>query len=98
VAGKLIYSNNLGKEITFILNKDCIKAGRTKESDLSFYYDLEVSSNHAMIIRKEGKYFIEDLKSTNGTYINGLRIYDKYELNNNDEIMIGKIKITFSSV
>jgi len=47
-----------------------------------------VSRSHCRIILKDGKYFIEDLKSKNGTYINGRKINSIQELNNNDTIAL----------
>ncbi len=60
------------KEYTF---KDIsfIKCGRAIENDIVIP-DQTVSSNHFKIYFDEGNYFIEDLNSTNGTYLNGNRI------------------------
>ena len=51
--------------------------------------DPHVSGNHAKIIVRNDLLFIEDLNSTNGTFLNGNKINGKAKLSNKDEIMIG---------
>jgi pSer/pThr/pTyr-binding forkhead associated (FHA) protein len=51
--------------------------------------DQHVSGNHAKIIVRNDSLFIEDLNSTNGTYLNGNKINGKAKLTNRDEIKIG---------
>ncbi len=48
-----------------------------------------VSRHHARIIRDGGQYFVEDLGSSNGTFLNGERIQERYPLTDNDTIQIG---------
>lgn len=48
-----------------------------------------VSGNHAKIIVRNESLFIEDLNSTNGTYLNGKKLSSKTKLSNKDEIKIG---------
>ncbi len=47
-----------------------------------------VSKSHAEIISREGRYFLKDLGSTNGTFVNGMRVEKllNIEINNNDRI------------
>ncbi len=67
--------------------------GRANECD--FLIDgKEVSRKHARVYYKDGKFIIEDLKSTNGTFVNGKRI-DTIELRHGDEINIGNFTIIF---
>lgn len=53
-----------------------------------------VSRIHARIYFFNEEYYIEDLKSTNGTYVNTIKIV-KCILRNNDQIEIGEAKIIF---
>jgi FHA domain len=60
--------------------------------------EAKVSRRHARIARRTGQYFIEDLGSTNGTFINrGRRLLpgDRQLLNDGDEIIIGKTFLKF---
>lgn len=53
-----------------------------------------VSRKHARIFLRKEEYHIEDLHSTNGTYVNGIRVV-KCILRNNDQIELGGVKILF---
>jgi pSer/pThr/pTyr-binding forkhead associated (FHA) protein len=60
--------------------------------------EAKVSRRHARIIRENGQYFIEDLGSTNGTFINrGRRLLpgNRHPLNSGDEIIVGKTFLKF---
>jgi len=73
---------------TFEIDKDEIAIGRVKSNDIHIN-NLAVSKHHARIIKNQGNYLIEDLKSTNGTYLNTVRIISRY-LKDSDVINIGK--------
>lgn len=60
--------------------------------------DAKVSRRHARIVRNSGSYFIEDLGSTNGTYVNrGRRLLpgNAQLLNDGDEVIVGKTFLRF---
>lgn len=60
--------------------------------------DAKVSRRHARIIRSNGGYVIEDLGSTNGTYVNrGRRLLpgNSQSLNDGDEVIVGKTFLRF---
>ncbi|MFN2482113.1 MAG: FHA domain-containing protein [Pyrinomonadaceae bacterium] len=60
--------------------------------------EAKVSRRHARVTRRGAQYFIEDLGSTNGTFINrGRRLLpgDRQPLNDGDEIIIGKTFLRF---
>jgi hypothetical protein len=60
--------------------------------------EAKVSRRHARILAREGKYFVEDLGSTNGTYINrGKRLLPgtPQPLADGDEIIVGKTFLRF---
>ena len=77
------------------LTKDRTTLGRRPYNDIVID-NLAVSGEHAVIQIAEGEAILEDLNSTNGTYINGKAI-KKQPLQNNDSIEIGKYKIRFHS-
>jgi pSer/pThr/pTyr-binding forkhead associated (FHA) protein len=54
-----------------------------------------VSRQHAMIMLTRGSYFLQDLGSTNGTWLNGNRLlpYRAHELNPGDQIRLGQLKL-----
>ncbi|MHB8066142.1 MAG: FHA domain-containing protein, partial [Ruminiclostridium sp.] len=54
-----------------------------------------VSNYHAQIYFEDGRYMLEDLKSTNGTFINGVKV-DKKSLQPGDEIRISQTVLKVS--
>ncbi len=77
------------------LDKDLITIGRKPTNDVCID-NTAVSGNHARIIYEEGRFYIEDIESLNGTFVNKQRI-SKVELNDNDNIVIGKHTLAFIS-
>jgi pSer/pThr/pTyr-binding forkhead associated (FHA) protein len=73
---------------TIETDKEVITIGRNVKNDIQID-NLSVSKQHARIVKHQGKFFIEDMKSTNGTYLNEKKIA-KEKLANNDVITIGK--------
>ena len=62
--------------------------GRVEPAGLAIN-DSEVSRRHARLTCRDGRYFLEDLGSVNGTLLNGGSIAGEYALADGDEIMLG---------
>ena len=62
-----------------------------KEDNSIVLSEQHISGNHAKIAVRNNTLFIEDLNSTNGTYVNGTKISSKTKLANKDEIKIGNV-------
>jgi pSer/pThr/pTyr-binding forkhead associated (FHA) protein len=77
----------------FLIDKDVTTAGRHPESDI-FLDDVTVSRRHAEFVRRDGNFFVKDVGSLNGTYVNRQRV-EEAELATGDELQIGKFKLTF---
>jgi FHA domain/zinc-ribbon domain len=69
------------------------RIGRSPDCEI-FLDDVTVSRNHAVLVERDGKFFVEDQGSLNGTFVNRRRI-DNQELENGDELQIGKYRLTF---
>jgi serine phosphatase RsbU (regulator of sigma subunit) len=54
-----------------------------------------VSRNHAQILESHGTYYLEDLRSRNGTLLNGTRIQGRTEIKNSDEIRVCEVVLRF---
>jgi len=52
--------------------------------------DTYVSEYHARLFSRNGAWLVEDLGSTNGTYLNGQRITGSAELHAGDEVRVGQ--------
>ena len=73
--------------------ENVISIGRMEDNDV-VVDNLAVSRHHARLVREKDKYYLEDLSSHNGTFVNDERII-KCELNEGDNILIGKHILTF---
>ena len=72
-----------------------ITIGKKKEQVSLMLSDPSVSRIHCRIIEHEGEPALIDLGSTNGTYLNGIRLNKEeiLQIEKNDEILIGKVKL-----
>ncbi|MCK9444203.1 MAG: FHA domain-containing protein [Tissierellaceae bacterium] len=77
----------------YIIDGD-IKLGRQNNNDIVIK-DQYVSKEHFQIVEDEKEYYLEDLESVNGTYLNGDKLYDIVKLKDGDIIRIGKIEFLF---
>lgn len=71
------------------LNKDIVTLGRDITNDITIN-DPEVSRHHMRLTRGAGGYTVEDLGSTNGTFVNGQRLTGARPLRNGDMIGLGE--------
>lgn len=76
------------------LTKDLITIGRDPENDVAINHPT-VSKNHAEIVKEGGRVYLKDLGSTNGTFVNGIKI-KRHPLQELDRIVIGPLELHFS--
>ena len=77
----------------FPLEKDRLTVGRRPDSDI-FLDDVTVSRDHAILVRRNGEFYLDDCGSLNGTYVNRSRI-ESHRLANGDELQVGKYKLAY---
>lgn len=79
---------------SFELKSDETNIGRSPDNDIQIR-DKSVSRNHLKLIKKEDEYFIRDLKSTNGTFVDGEKINSgiEFEISEGIPIAVGKTEI-----
>lgn len=70
------------------------KLGRSSKNDIVIK-DNFVSKNHLLIEKENGRYYIRDLNSANGTFLNGQTLHEETELKNGDRIGVGFIQFLF---
>ena len=78
------------------LGEDEAIIGRSPQCDIQIPLE-NISRQHARIIFRNEEYEIEDMGSTNGVYVNGIKI-EKCVLRDHDQIDIGGVKIIFNEV
>jgi FHA domain/zinc-ribbon domain len=77
----------------FVPHGERTTIGRSPDCDI-FLDDVTVSRNHAVLVEASGHYTIEDQGSLNGTFVNRHRV-ESAELEDGDELQIGKYRLTF---
>jgi DNA-binding response OmpR family regulator len=77
-----------------LLEKSNTRMGRAMENEIVIL-DKRSSREHALIRRQGRKLILEDLKSTNGTYLNGERLKVPMDLHDGDTIAIGDMEFAF---
>jgi pSer/pThr/pTyr-binding forkhead associated (FHA) protein len=75
----------------FLLDRGLTTVGRHPESDI-FLDDITVSRRHAQFRRDADQFWVHDVGSLNGTYVNGERT-DERQLRTGDEVQVGKFKL-----
>lgn len=82
-------------EEAYSLDKN-LSIGRTQENDIAFG-DPFLSKKHARFAVREGQVFLEDLDSSNGTFVNGKRLNGGVEalLADGDKIRMGNVEFLF---
>ena len=79
-----------------IIDKECTRIGQTDESDAVICKDT-ISRFHAVINKEKQEFYIEDLNSTNGTFVNDevLAYKEKKLLKSNDIVRFADVKYRF---
>ena len=77
------------------LSDDRMTIGKGTENKISLSGDPTVSRLHAVIERFDTGWCVSDLGSSNGTYLNGERIWAAQRLRNDDEIRVGRTRLLF---
>jgi len=90
-SSRLVMSQGPQPGQTFILDQDSLTLGRDPSSDIVIS-DPQVSRQHTRITtRQDEMIVIEDLGSTNGTFVNGIRLTGPHTLANGDVIGLGDV-------
>jgi len=91
---KIIILNGVGQGLEYRIKDEAI-LGRQTSNSIPIQ-DSKASRQHTRIFLKNGLYYIEDLKSRNGTLVNN-QLITNIQLFDGDEIQIGETKLVFQS-
>lgn len=72
----------------FLLQSEEITLGRSTDNDI-IVQEIDISRKHIRLTWQNGRYYIEDLNSRNGTFVNGERLRGRLELHHSDAIQLG---------
>jgi len=78
---------------SFVPQDERTTIGRSPDCGV-FLDDVTVSRRHAVLVQRSDRWYIEDQGSLNGTFVNRRRV-ESAELEDGDELQIGKYRLTF---
>ena len=80
------------------LDRDRLSIGKDPSNDLPFDDDRTVSRLHAVLERFPAGWCITDLGSSNGTFVNGERVWATRRLRHGDEVRVGQARLVLRDV
>ncbi len=93
---RITVTSGTGEGSVFELGREMSVLGRKAVGDVRIpIQDTLVSRRHARITWREGRFFLEDLNSTNGTYVNERRVQGSTALQHGDMLRIGRVNLVF---
>src|SRR5580698_5110987 len=92
----IIISEKGGADRREAFDRHEINVGRVQGNDLMLAKG-NVSKHHARLLFRDGRFIVTDLKSTNGTYVNGRKIAQATIVREGDKIYIGDFVIRLES-
>jgi pSer/pThr/pTyr-binding forkhead associated (FHA) protein len=94
--GRLVRMNGVLQDRRLELTGPCCILGRDPSASIRLEED-SVSKQHARLSHENGVFHIEDLESSNGTFVNGRRVYRRTELRPGDLIRLGAVILKLES-
>ncbi len=80
---------------TIALDNDRVTVGKSGDNGIAIPGDPTVSRLHAVLERFEAGWCVSDLGSSNGTLVNGERIWAQTRLRHGDEVRVGRTRLLF---
>ncbi len=91
VGGEVALVSPDGK-VNYILSTPTVVIGR-EEGDIVLNWDTSASRVHARVLKSADGLWVEDIGSTNGTYVNGHRIRERVQINRGDMLTVGQTQL-----
>lgn len=73
---------------------DGVSIGRGNQNNIVIK-DQYISKQHLKIVKDEDEYYLEDLNSANGSFVNGQKVMDVIRIKNGDRINLGQVEFLF---
>lgn len=91
----VVKSGDLDVGTDYQLNSSQITIGRGGQNDIAIPSDEYASARHARLEPRQDGVWVQDLGSTNGTYLNGARLEHPRRLTNGDIVRVGDTDLRF---
>lgn len=77
-----------------VLGKDRMILGRASAADIPVKH-TSISREHCAFVREDGRWYVEDLGSSNGTWVGKSKVQGRAALNEKDIVKVGHARLTF---
>jgi FHA domain len=91
----VVKSPELEEGADFDLNSAQMTIGRGRQNDISLVHDDYASARHARVEPRQDGVWVQDLGSTNGTYLNGTRLERPRRLTHGDIVRVGETDLRY---
>jgi pSer/pThr/pTyr-binding forkhead associated (FHA) protein len=91
----VVKSPVLGEGNVYAIDSSALTVGRGVDNDLSINGDEYASARHARFEPRRDGVYVEDIGSTNGTFVNGIRLTQERRLAPGDVVRIGETDLRF---
>jgi len=91
----VVESSTLAEGDVYSIDSNALTVGRGGDNDLPLEADEYASSRHARFEPRRDGVYVEDVGSTNGTYVNGIRLSGDRRLAPGDVVRIGETDLRF---
>jgi hypothetical protein len=97
--GKLIVlkSPALDERTEFVLDSAGVTIGRSAQNDVALDEDEFASASHARVQPRQDGVWLEDVGSTNGTFLNGVKVSRPRKLTPGDLVRVGETDLRFDA-
>jgi hypothetical protein len=93
----VLQGENPARGERFVLSSPVVTIGRNPANELQIQ-DNYASGEHARLTAQDGIFYVEDLGSSNGTFVNGQRIHEPLVLRHGDRIEVGDTVFRFEEI
>ena len=93
----VIKSPALEEDDELLLDSAALLVGRGSGNDVNLARDEYASSNHARVEPRRDGVWVEDVGSTNGTYLNGTRLTNAKRLTPGDILRVGETELRYET-
>jgi hypothetical protein len=91
----VVKSPELDEGLDFELDSSQVTIGRGRQNDIALVHDEYASARHARVEPRQDGVWVQDLGSTNGTFLNGTRLERPRRLTHGDIVRVGETDLRY---
>ena len=91
----VVKSPELDEGLDFELDSSQVTIGRGRQNDIALVHDEYASARHARVEPRQDGVWVQDLGSTNGTFLNGMRLERPRRLTHGDIVRVGETDLRY---